>query len=195
MSSFSLNIPSVVMLFSGVILLLIVFLTAKGKDEENAVDLKKMMIAASFWSITNGIELASNDIALKIWLSKLSYIGICSVMPLWFMFVLSYVKKEDLLKKPVKYLVHGIPAIILVLVFTNEFHHLVWPTLIPYSVDGGIRLIYGHGIAVYAYAIYCAVIMFWGTIMLINFLLDVPALIRQQVWLVLIASISPWVAM
>lgn len=191
---FSLNMPSVVMLFSGAILLLIVFFTAKGKDEENAVGLKKVMVAASFWSITNGIELASNDIALKIFLSKLSYIGICSVMPLWFMFVLSYVKKENLLKNAVKYPVHGIPAAMLVLVFTNEFHHLVWPTLIPYGADGGIRLIYGHGIAVYAYAAYCAVIMFWGTTILISFLLDVPALIRRQVRLVLIASISPWIA-
>jgi signal transduction histidine kinase/CheY-like chemotaxis protein len=194
MNSFSLNMPSVVMLFSGAILLLIVFLTVKDKNEENAVNLKKMMVAASFWSVTNGIELASNDIALKILLSKLSYIGICSVMPLWFMFVLSYVKKGNLLKKAVKYLVHGIPVVILLLVFTNEFHHLVWPTLIPYSVDGGIRLIYGHGIAVYTYAVYCAVIMFWGTIMLISFLLDVPALAKRQVRLVLIASISPWVA-
>jgi signal transduction histidine kinase/CheY-like chemotaxis protein len=194
MSSFSLNMPSVVMLISGAILLLIVFLTAKGKNDTNAFNLKRMMAAASFWSVTNGIELASNDIALKILLSKISYIGICSVMPLWLMFVLGYVKKENLMKNAVKYLVHGIPAVTLVLVFTNEIHHLAWPTLIPYNADGGIRLIYGHGIAVYVYAAYCAVIMFWGTIMLINFLLDVPALIRRQVWLVLIASVSPWAA-
>ena len=190
--SFHLNMPAVVMLISGAILLLIVFFTARGKNDANAANLKKMMVAAAFWSITNGIELASNDIPFKILFSKLSYIGICSVMPLWFMFVLGYVKKESLLESPLKYPVHGIPVLTLLLVFTNEFHHLVWPALTPSHIDGGIRLIYSHGIVVYAYAAYCAVFMFWGTILLIGFLLDVPALIRRQVWLVLIASVSPW---
>lgn len=190
---FNLNMPSVIMLISGAILLLIVFFSIKGKNDVNAVNLKKMMMAASFWAITNGLELAVNDVPVKVFLSELSYISICSIMPLWLTFICGYAQKENDLKRPVVLLVHGIPAVMLLLVFTNKWHQLVWPTLTPYRVDGGVRLIYGHGPALYAYAAYCGIIMFYGVAILIHFHINVPAYMKRQVRLVLIASLAPWI--
>jgi hypothetical protein len=182
------------MLIAGAILLFFVIFTIREKNDKCAYYLKWLLASAAFWAITNGIELALNDIALKVLLSKLSYIGTCGVVPLWLLFVLNYVKQESLLKKSFKLIISVMPVVMLVFVFTNEFHGLVWPSLEPIEINGGIRLIYGHGIMVLIFAVYSAIMMLFGTFVLINFLHGSPALIKRQVWLMLVASVSPWVA-
>lgn len=191
---FSFNVPSVVMLISGVVLLSFVIFTVRQINDKCAYYLKLMMAAAALWAITNSFELALSDIGLKVILSKLSYIGTCSVVPLWLMFVLNYVKHQWLHKRGLGLIISIIPVIVLCFVFTNEFHGLVWPSLEPIEIAGGIRLIYGHGIIVFIFAVYSAIVMLFGTVVLIGFLNSSPALIKQQVLLMLAASISPWIS-
>ncbi len=191
--AFCLSVPSVVILISGSILLFFVVVTIREKNDKCAYYMKWMLAAAAFWAIINGIELALYDIGAKVVLSKIAYIGTCSVIPFWLLFVLSYVKQELNLKKCFRCIIFGPPVIMLLFVFTNEYHQLVWPSLTPVEVNGGIRLVYGHGIMVILFAIYSAVIMLYGVVMLMIFLHDSPALIRRQVLLMLVASLSPWI--
>jgi signal transduction histidine kinase/DNA-binding response OmpR family regulator len=186
------NIPAIFMLIAGIILLLLVYIATRKKNVSSVSYFKRMTTAASVWSIFNGIELASNDIYTKILLSKISYIGICSVIPLWLMFVLSYSKRENILKRKGRILLFGISLIILILAFTNEYHHLIWSTFTPYHIDGGIRLIYGHGPAIYVFAVYCYIVMISGIALLISALRNTPVFFRKQAWLVIIGSVSPW---
>ena len=188
------NIPSIVMLISGTILFSGIFYSTKGKNDACAIYFKWMMAAASFWAITNGIELASSNIGFKMLFSQFSYIGICSVMPMWLMFVLTYIKKEHLLNKRVLALLFGIPVIMVLFVFTNNYHHLIWSSVTPYEVDGGVRLIYDHGAALFSFATYCYLVMVVGTQQMIRSLRSAPVLIRKQIWLILVGSVFPWIS-
>jgi PAS domain S-box-containing protein len=192
--SFNFNLPSVVMLISGTILLSFVAFVIRQKNDKCAYYMKLLLSAAALWAISNSLELALNDIGPKVIISKISYIGVCAAAPLWLLFVLSYVKHRWLQKRGLCPAMFVIPAIVLGFVFTNEFHGLVWPSLEPVEIDGGIRIIYGHGIMVFALAVYSAVIMFTGIFVLIGFLNNSSALIRRQVWLMLAASVSPLIA-
>jgi signal transduction histidine kinase/ActR/RegA family two-component response regulator len=190
---FSFNVPSAVMLIAGAILLVFVAFVVRQRNDKCAFYLKLLMAAAALWAIANGFELALNDFALKVFLSKVSYIGVCSVIPFWLLFVLNYVKHAWLSKKGLYQIISIIPVIVLGFVFTNEFHGLVWPTLEPVEINEGIRIIYGHGIMVLVFAIYSAAIMLYGAYVLIGFLNSSSALFKRQVWMMLAASVSPWI--
>lgn len=185
------NMPSVIMLVAGCILLVIVFYTAKNTTQ-SAYYLKMMLAAAALWSLTNGIELASNDFHFKVFLSKLGYIGTASLIPMWLMFVSTYCKRE--LKKSFRMMIFGVPLVLLVLVFTNEYHGLIWPTLTPMEIDGGMRIIFGHGGALYIFAVYSYFIIMFGTKILVDTYRKSPVLVKRQVLFILIASICPWIA-
>lgn len=187
------NLSSNIMLFSGVVLLILVYKVSEKKNILSAEYFKRMLMAAVLWSVFNGIELASDDTALKILLSKIEYIGITSVMPLWFMFVLSYVKKEKLLSRFGRMLFISVSVVMTLLVFTNEYHHLIWPEITVVHTGSGLLLKYGHGLLLYAFTLYCAVILFAGLYLLFSSLRNTPPLFRWQVLLVIAGSAIPWI--
>ncbi len=190
---FNFNIPSVIMLVSGAILLSFVIFVIRQKNDKSSFYLKLMMAAAALWAVANGLELALNDIGLKVFLSKFSYIGVCAIVPLWLMFVLNYVKHPLLEKRGLYPVISVMPAIMLGFAFTNEFHGLVWPSLETIVADGGIRIIYGHGIMVLVFAVYSAVMILYGLFILIGSMNTTSILIRRQMLLVIAASVAPWV--
>ncbi|HEX2946061.1 MAG TPA: histidine kinase N-terminal 7TM domain-containing protein [Clostridia bacterium] len=190
----SLNIPSVAMLFSGTILLLIILYTAKSNGDKSIIYFRFMMAAAALWSIANGIEMASDFVDQKLLCSKLSYLGVSAVMPMWLMFVFTYFKKDHLIKRGVRILMLIMSSLLLTLVFTNEYHHLIWPTLTPYYENGQLQLIYGHGIVLLSLVVYFYFYVLAGVIMMINVLRTSPRLIKPQVLLLLFASAAPWLS-
>lgn len=191
---FSLNISSVAMLFSGTILLLIILYTTKSNGDKSIHYFRIMLAAASFWSIANGIEMASDVIYIKILFSKLSYIGVSVVMPMWLLFVFTYFKKDHLIKRGVKILMIVMSSVLLLLVFTNEYHHLIWPKLTPFYANGRLQLIYGHGIILLSLVACFYFYVLAGVIMMINVLRTSPKLIKRQVLLLLSASVAPWLS-
>lgn len=186
------NLPSNIMLFSGVILLILVFKVSEKKGIPSVVYFKRMLVAALLWAVINGIELASNDAALKILLSKIEYVGVTNIMPLWFMFVLSYTKRERLPgRKGLLFI--AVALVVTLLVFTNEYHHLIWPEITPMQTENGLLLKYSHGLVLYIFALYCAVILVTGLVILFRSLRNAPPLFRWQVWLVIAGSVAPWI--
>ena len=187
------NLSSDVMLLSGAILLILVYLLSKKKNVLSAEYLKRMLTAAVFWSVINGLELASNDASLKVLFSKIEYIGVTSIIPLWFMFVLSYTKKEEFLSVKLHTFFISVSLAVTALVFTNEYHRLVWPEITPVRSAGGLLLNYSHGPVLYIFAAYCAVILVTGLVILFSSLRITPSLFRWQVWLVISGSLVPWI--
>jgi hypothetical protein len=59
-------------------------------------------------------------LASKLLWSKLSYIGITTVAPLWFLFTLDYTQNQEVIKRPRVIFLFLIPAAIIYLAFTNE---------------------------------------------------------------------------
>jgi hypothetical protein len=55
------NLSSIVMLFSGAVLFILICLLSKKKNALSAEYFKRMLTAALFWSVMSGLELASAD--------------------------------------------------------------------------------------------------------------------------------------
>lgn len=152
-----------------------------------------LMVAVAIWALSTVGELMAVVVPAKIWWSKIAYLGIVGVAPSWLLFILDYSQRREWLTTRRIAFLWIVPAITLVLVFTNEWHHLIWPNITPISDAPGAMLIYGHGIAFWVEWVYSYLLMVLGTILLVQTALRSPRLYRRQATVMLAGAAMPWV--
>ncbi|MBN1135960.1 MAG: PAS domain-containing protein [Anaerolineae bacterium] len=152
-----------------------------------------LMLAVAMWALSTAGEFAAVAVPAKIWWSKVTYLGIVGVAPSWLLFVLDYAQRNEWLAPRRIALLWIVPAITLALVFTNEWHHLIWPRITPASAAPGAILIYDHGIGFWVEWAYSYLLLLLGTILLVRAILRPPRLYRRQAKVMLVGAAMPWV--
>ncbi len=152
-----------------------------------------LMAAAAIWALADAIEFAALDIPTKIFWSKVSYVGIVNVPPLWLLFTLSYSQHTQWYTRRRVALLWVIPAIVLGLVATNELHHLVWSRITPDPSAPGLMLIYEHGPGIWLAMLYSYPLLLLATIWLVQVALRSAQLYRRQAVALLVGAVIPWV--
>lgn len=151
-----------------------------------------LMIAVAVWDLTSAAEFAAIPVSTKILWSKISYLGIVNVAPLWFLFALHYTEPTPWLAGRKIALLWIIPITIVLLVGTNEWHRWIWPTVTPSSDAPGAMLIYQHGPAAWVNAVYSYLLLLLGTLCLVRHVLYLPSVYRKQATVLLISASIPW---
>ena len=156
-----------------------------------------MMLAVAEWSACNTLAgLAATSAGRLLWV-KLSYLGIVSLPVLLLLFALYYSGQASQIKHTSRlgrlwWLIWLLPLITLLMVWTNNLHHLHWSFLTP--LPGSTRLVYGHGPWFWVHAAYSYLLILLSTLLLISASLRFPrAYLRQTIGL-LAGAILPWVA-
>lgn len=137
------------------------------KEVSGARIVALLMLSLGIWTLTSGLEVASQTRAAKICFSKLTYLGIQTAPPLFFWFALRYHDKKEWLKSGYQFLLWIIPIITLLLVATNEYHRLVWSEITPSPLPGSKDLIYSHGIWFWISSFYHYLLVLGASILLI----------------------------
>ncbi|MEW5871062.1 MAG: histidine kinase N-terminal 7TM domain-containing protein [Chloroflexota bacterium] len=153
-----------------------------------------LMAAVAFYAAASAGEIASASTPARIAWSKLSYLGIVSVAPLWFLFAASYTGRSEWLGRFRLAALWVLPVAVLMLVATNEAHRLVWPEITPVSSEPGARLVYSHGPVVWLNAAYAYGLLLVGTVWLLQSAWRSPKLYRKQVATLTAAALVPWLA-
>lgn len=136
------------------------------------------------------LELFSTSLSDKLFWNGLEYIGIVGIPVLYLLIVVRYAGRDDLLTRRNIILVSIIPAFCLVMVWTNDLHHLFFEsssldpgTLQPFSAVDGIfsifQIIYSFGLEFIAIGI--ATVAF----------IKSPKVQRAQVGLILFSGVVP----
>ena len=188
------SIYAIILLISFFITLYLAYYSWNKRYNPDAFYFSFLMLAVSIWALTGAIEMASASFSTKIFWSQISYLGIVFVGPLWILFTLSYTDYGKWLKNTFIALLMIVPIIILILVLTNDWHGLIWPTLIASSNQPGSIIIYGHGLGFYVNAAYSYILMSLGILLLIRCLILSPKIYQNQVLLILIAALIPYAA-
>jgi PAS domain S-box-containing protein len=151
-----------------------------------------LMMAIGIWAAANAAEIITIAIPMKILWSKISYIGICSVAPLWFTFVIRYTDREWLLTPFRTVLFWIVPVISLGLALTNEWHGFIWPSITPSSPIPGALLIYDHGPAVWLITTWSYFFLLTGTAFLFETIIRSREFHRRQAIIIIVATLFPW---
>ncbi len=181
------------LIIAGLISLLNTLVVAQRRGVAGSLPLLGMLIALSGWSFGYAFELASGSLAWQIFWGKMEYVGIICVPPLFLMFALQYAQYRQLFKRRIIYWVWLIPVITLVLVWTNEFHDLIWRNIGQKDGGGFYLLSLDHGIAFWVWTAYSYICLISGSIVLIRRAISSPPELKPQSYILVFGVGVTWI--
>ncbi len=170
--------------------LLILFIK---KDERGKVStyFSALMIACFVYSISNVLELTMTTIPLKLLMYKGMYVGAVSFAPLVLLFTLVYTEREKWITQERLYLLFLVPAINILLVWTNDYHTFFYSSF-ELSKKGEILfLLTGKGFGYWLHQSYTLLLLFVSLYLLLKRIKEVPPSDSKQVFMVILGLCSP----
>jgi diguanylate cyclase (GGDEF)-like protein/PAS domain S-box-containing protein len=149
------------------------------------------MLAMSTWAFMYSLEIFLPTLPTKIFIVKLEYLGITSIPVFLLFFALEFTGKSHLLTLRTRFMVWGIPILTLILVWTNEYHHLMWD-METISITRGIQLLsIRFGFFFGIHALYSYILLAYTNILLIIELIQRPRIYRIQISFVVLGILIP----
>lgn len=150
-----------------------------------------LLVAGSFWTFTYVLELAFVDIAAKIWANKFQYIGAWAMLNGIAGFTLYSTGYGRYLRPRYFIFFNILPALAVLIAFTNELHGWFWPTQKLVVLNGMLWLEHPHGVIYRIYVRYVQILFVVILIFLIGNLFRRQLLFRKQVISFIFALIVP----
>jgi diguanylate cyclase (GGDEF)-like protein len=155
-----------------------------------ARELALLMLAVGWWLLANAFEASALEQPTKIAWSVVAYPGIESVPVVYLMFVLSWTRQDGWLTRARIALLLLVPLVSVGMAATNEWHHLLWPTV--KLVDAwGVTAVYEHGPWFWVEAAYAYCLIGVGLVALVVAIYRYPEGYSARIRLVIVASLAP----
>src|SRR5262245_11874046 len=150
-----------------------------------------LTLVVAEWMLTYALELTSADVASKLYWAKFQYIGIVNAPLAWCVFAAQYAGRAGWLSPRRLGLLLIIPAITVLLAFTNEFHLLIW-SHVQLAEDGTSALVLDHGPWFWVHTLYSYTLMLLGSLLLARASLRSGRFYRRQAGAILLSAVLPW---
>jgi PAS domain S-box-containing protein len=144
------------------------------------------------WSLGYVFELSAETQAQALFWARFEYLGITTVPASMFGFALSYTGRFRWLSQ--RHLI-GLavePILIMALVWTNDLHGWIWPSVESHLMDGMLILDVSHGVAFWVHVAYSYLLLLGATMLILQALVRSPDLYRGQVIPLLVGALAPW---
>lgn len=182
------------LLFASILLGLLAYFIWHHRTVQGAVPLMILSLSAAEWSLGYALELATAQLPIAIVLAKLQYLGIVTLPVAWLVFAMLYSGHAQRVNWITITLLSICPLIIIGLVWTNEVHHLIWPS-ITLNQSGPIPILhFEHGLGFWICNLYAHACLLAGSIVLVRGFLGAPRIYMRQVLALVIAVAAPWLS-
>jgi signal transduction histidine kinase len=152
-----------------------------------------LAVASFVWTLGFFLESHSSTLARQLFFNNIGYAGSLSVTVAWFVFSVNYTTGQKIIKLPGAILLSIIPLIAYVLIWTNDFHHLMWYD--EYLTTSGLFTItkktYGTGF--WVVMIHNYILAIAGSVILIRRLFVGTSLYTRQAISLVVAAMLPLV--
>lgn len=146
-----------------------------------------LSISVFFWCFGSAMVFFTNSIEMNIFWNKISYIGAAFTPSLWLIFVLEY---KNYLKKEYIAFLTVLPIIIVITAFTNQWHGLLWSSIVQVPNSSGLILIYEHGPFFWITIFYSFIVSLIGIFILIRMFVDLPNY-HHQIFILILSGLTP----
>lgn len=177
--------------FSSLMAVLTALLALTREKRSGRRALVLVLVASGWWAFFEGMLFLDGDLATKIVLARFQYLGILAVPPLMFFYIIDYLGHLRTRRRRTGLLLGVVPAITLVLVWTNGQHHLMWQELSLVRVGGIEALQVVHGPYFWAYTIYNYLLLGVGGVLVLRAFIRSRAIFRRQFAVILLALLLP----
>ena len=146
-----------------------------------------VMLSMSIWSGTYALEIFLPTVDAKLQILNIEYLGILGVPIFLFFYALDFTGRSHLLTQRLKMLLWGISAIILLIIWTNPLHHLIWGRA-SILRSGPLNLLnVEFGTVFWVNIFYTFVLVIAACIILIMEFLQRPGSLRLQISFVILS--------
>ncbi len=153
-----------------------------------------MMGGVMVWLLGYAFELYSTNLSGMLWGTKVGYLGVAAAPTLWLIFTIQYTGKERWLSRRNLIGLFVIPFIIVMLVWTNEWHRWYY---VDYWVDttGPFPMLEtARGLTYWGGAAYAYLALLGATVLLVRAFIRARGAYRGQITAILVGAVFPWVA-
>lgn len=151
-----------------------------------------LFVAISEWALADTMEAAAVSQELKIFWSKVGYLGVQTSPVLILVFAMQYSGRNRALSNLNIILLFIVPLIVIISAATNELHGLVWISFSP-GPPGSNSLIYHHGPIFWLGIAYIFTSVAFATTILIFSVVQSQKIYRFQSIVIILASLLPWI--
>jgi len=180
--------------FAAAVALVVAAVAWRRRSAPGGRPLVGLMVAVFIWSAGAAVEYATIGIPGKVFWGKVQYLGVVTCPVFFLLLALEYSHLDQWLTRRTITALFVVPAMTLLLAFTNEWHGLLWPTVTPVGAPEDNLALYGHGIAFWIGSVgYSYLLMLIGTILLVRAAMRFPVVYRLQAGMLTLATLLPWV--
>ena len=149
-----------------------------------------LMLAVGWWLLANALEASSVGLSTKIAWSVVAYPGIVSAPVLYLLFVLVSTRQDHWLTRARIALLLVVPLVSVGMAATNEWHHLLWPTVT--LIDAwGATAVYEHGPWFWVEIVYAYSLTGVALVALVAAIFRYPPVYAVRIRLVILGSLVP----
>jgi PAS domain S-box-containing protein len=188
--AFHFNAFSITLVMSGVAALLISLLIFQRMG--GAIRwFSMMMLCISIWAIAYGFELSVSTLPEMLFWINIEYIGISFLPTTWIVFVIKFIGKNKWLTLKNRIIIFAFPIIALLLVWTNQWHHIHYEQ-VSLNTSGPFPLLaIKPGPWYYIHTVYFYFMLAWGIYLLIKVQKTDP-IYRKQNIAIITGALIPW---
>ena len=158
-----------------------------------AIPCTVLMLAVAEWSLSYTLEIGGADLATKVFWANTKYFGIVAVPVAWLSFSLQYTGREKRLTPRNLTLLAIEPIMTLLLIWTNDFHGLIWSKIRLEASGAFLYRASTHGAWFWFHTTYSHLLLLFGAILLFRRLIYASHLYRKQVLVILMGLLAPWI--
>lgn len=179
---------------SGLVTTTVGIMALRRRGRPGAIGLALFMAVMSIWSFGNAAEHCSVTLQGKAFWTKVEYIGIATVPVGWFSLSLRFAgRREGLTKRNVALLL-VVPAIVVVLAWTNDYHYLMRYNIALDTSGPFPVIVKEYGPAFWAMTAYGYTLVLLGTINVARTVFGLPNPYRAQGLVAMLGAAIPWAA-
>lgn len=186
--------PIAIPLFVSTAILIVILVTAYGRRHvEGARSFIWLMSSVTIWTICYALALSAKDLQTNVFWANSQFIGIVFVPAAWLVFSLEYSHMPRFLNRRTIGLVCVIPALTLVLIATNDTHHLIWNPATGQLINGIWTVQRPPGPAFWVYTAYSYVCLIVGSFLFVRQSLQGSSQIETQSLMMIVGTAVPWI--
>jgi len=100
------------------------FFSWKRREVEGALALAVLMFSIACWILASTLHYMAAEFQVKVFFSEFKYFGIVTVPTAWLCLALHFTKRSSLITRRNIYLLSLVPAITMIIIYTNRYHGL-----------------------------------------------------------------------
>ncbi len=158
-----------------------------------ALPLSGLMLAVVVWCLAYALELRSQALAMQVFWAKTQYFGIVWVSLLFFIMTIQYTGRESRLTRAQMTALLVVPLTSLGLVWTNEWHGLIWQRVGQVRELAVPLLELQHGPFFWILIAYSYLLLLFACLLLGRMFLRSSFLYRAQLRILIAGAAAPWI--